>query len=93
MNRLELVAYIARIEGIDAHTTARVLDRFTRIVGVRMRQGTSVKIRGFGTFRTRERKRTSFCTPAAGHVQVPTRKVPHFQPAKSLTNKINNPVS
>jgi len=53
-----------------------------------------IEIRGFGSFRTRQRRGRSGRNPRTGvKVDVPAKKIPFFKPSKELKDYVNNPRS
>jgi integration host factor subunit beta len=52
--------------------------------------GDKVEIRGFGSFRTRQRKARIGRNPKTGvRVDVPAKKIPYFNPSKELKDLVN----
>ena len=59
--------------------------------GLKMRIGDKIEIRGFGSFRTRQRKPRVGRNPKTGdRVEVPAKKIPFFKPSKELKDLVNN---
>jgi len=53
-----------------------------------------IEIRGFGSFRTRQRRGRTGRNPKTGaKVEVPPKKIPYFKPSKELKDYVNNPRS
>ncbi len=51
-----------------------------------------IEIRGFGSFRTRQRRGRTGRNPKTGaKVEVPPKKIPYFKPSKELKDYVNNP--
>jgi integration host factor subunit beta len=49
-----------------------------------------VEIRGFGSFRTRERQGRVGRNPKSGdRVEVPAKTIPYFKPSKELRDVVN----
>jgi integration host factor subunit beta len=56
-----------------------------------LRVGDKIEIRGFGSFRTRQRKPRVGRNPKTGdRVEVPAKKIPFFKPSKELKDLVNN---
>ena len=56
-----------------------------------MRTGDKIEIRGFGSFRTRQRQPRIGRNPKTGaRVEVPAKKIPYFKPSKELKDVVNN---
>ena len=72
--------------------TARSLSRpSSRAWCARLRAGDKIEIRGFGSFRTRQRKPRVGRNPKTGdRVEVPAKKIPFFKPSKELKDMVNS---
>jgi integration host factor subunit beta len=65
-----------------------ILDRIVRS----LRTGDKVEIRGFGSFRTRQRQPRIGRNPKTGaRVDVPAKRIPYFKPSKELQDVVNGP--
>ena len=63
-----------------------ILDSIVRA----LRASEKVEIRGFGTFKTRQRHGRIARNPKTGaHVEVPPKRIPFFKPAKELRDQLN----
>lgn len=63
---------------------------FEAVIGA-LKDDDKVEIRGFGSFRTRQRKPRIGRNPKTGaRVDVPAKRVPFFKPAKELRDSINS---
>jgi integration host factor subunit beta len=59
-----------------------------------LRVGDKIEIRGFGSFRTRQRKPRVGRNPKTGdRVEVPAKKIPFFKPSKELKDLVNSGVT
>mgnify|MGYP003290281181 CR=1 FL=1 len=55
-----------------------------------LKQGQKIELRGFGSFRLRERGARIGRNPKTGvKVSVPAKKIPYFKPGKELKELIN----
>lgn len=55
-----------------------------------LRAGDKIEIRGFGSFRTRQRNPRVGRNPKTGdRVEVPAKKIPFFKPSKELKDLVN----
>jgi integration host factor subunit beta len=62
---------------------------FDAVIGA-LKGGDKIEIRGFGSFRTRQRKPRIGRNPKTGErVEVPAKKVPYFKPSKELRDLVN----
>jgi len=56
-----------------------------------LRVGDKIEIRGFGSFRTRQRQPRVGRNPKTGdRVEVPAKKIPFFKPSKELKDLVNS---
>src|SRR5256886_14827154 len=91
MTKADLVekvpAQIARTAGplISKKDCARVVDSFLDAVKAALSEQHNIEIRGFGTFKIRQRKTRMARNPRTGDpVEVAARPVPVFNPSKEL---------
>ena len=78
---------IARTAGpmISKKDCARVVDSFLEAVKGALAEQSNIEIRGFGTFKIRQRKTRMARNPRTGDpVEVAARPVPVFKPSKEL---------
>jgi len=62
---------------------------FDAVIGA-LKGGDKIEIRGFGSFRIRQRKPRIGRNPKTGaRVEVPAKKVPYFKPSKELRDLVN----
>ena len=62
---------------------------FESVIGA-LKAGDKIEIRGFGSFRTRQRKARTGRNPKTGDkVDVPAKRVPFFKPSKELRDSVN----
>ena len=87
MTKADLVEQVAEAigPGITKKDCAMVVDGFLNAVKRALATGDNIEIRGFGTFKVRERKSRLARNPRTGDpVEVPPRAVPVFKPSKEL---------
>src|SRR5437867_10613666 len=83
----KVTAQIARTAGplISKKDCARVVDSFLDAVKAALSEQHNIEIRGFGTFKIRQRKTRMARNPRTGdEVEVAARPVPVFKPSKEL---------
>ncbi len=57
-----------------------------------LRTNEKIEIRGFGSFRTRQRQPRIGRNPKTGtRVDVPAKRIPFFKPSKELKDLVNGP--
>jgi len=55
-----------------------------------LRTGDKIEIRGYGSFRTRQRQPRVGRNPKTGtRVEVPSKRIPYFKPSKELKDLVN----
>jgi integration host factor subunit beta len=78
---------IAKTAGpmISKKDCARVVDSFLEAIKDALREQKNIEVRGFGTFKIRQRKTRMARNPRTGApVEVSARPVPVFKPSKEL---------
>jgi len=83
----KVTAQIARTAGplISKKDCARVVDSFLDAVKAALAEQHNIEVRGFGTFKIRQRKTRMARNPRTGDpVEVAARPVPVFKPSKEL---------
>ncbi len=83
----KVTAQIARTAGplISKKDCARVVDSFLDAVKLALSEQHNIEVRGFGTFKIRQRKTRMARNPRTGDpVEVAARPVPVFKPSKEL---------
>lgn len=91
MTKADLVDQVAEAigPGVTKKDCALVVDALINAVKKALREGDSIEIRGFGTFKVRRRKSRMARNPRTGEpVEVPARMVPVFKPSKQFRNRV-----
>lgn len=85
MTKAELVEEVARAAELNKRDAEVIVETvFESIIGA-LHRGEKVELRGFGSFRTRERGPRRGRNPKTGEpVDVPAKRVPYFKPGKEL---------
>jgi integration host factor subunit beta len=85
MTKAELVEEVARAAELNKRDAEVIVETvFGSIIGA-LHKGEKVELRGFGSFRTRERGPRRGRNPKTGEpVDVPAKRVPYFKPGKEL---------
>ena len=85
MTKADLVEAISTSTSISKHHTAVIVDELLDAVCRALSEGKHLEIRGFGTFKVRERRARRARNPRSGsEVMVPAKLVPVFKPSKEL---------
>ncbi|MEW6131018.1 MAG: HU family DNA-binding protein [Acidobacteriota bacterium] len=85
MTKAELVEEVARASELNKRDAEVIVETvFSSIISA-LHRGDKVELRGFGSFRTRERGPRRGRNPKTGApVDVPAKRVPYFKPGKEL---------
>ncbi|MDX1503130.1 MAG: integration host factor subunit beta [Thermoanaerobaculia bacterium] len=91
MTKAQLVDEVARnTELTKKHAELIVNTVFDSIVRS-LRKGEKIELRGFGSFRIRQRGPRIGRNPKTGdRVQVPPKRIPYFKPGKELKELLNH---
>ncbi|HXW55658.1 MAG TPA: HU family DNA-binding protein [Candidatus Cybelea sp.] len=94
MTKADLVEEVTRVTELPRkESEAAVEIIFESIIGA-LQADDKIEIRGFGSFRTRQRRGRTGRNPKTGaKVEVPAKKIPYFKPSKELKDYVNNPRS
>ncbi|HET9950473.1 MAG TPA: HU family DNA-binding protein [Candidatus Eisenbacteria bacterium] len=85
MTKADLVDEIAERTGLTKKDVADTVDEFLQAVSRALATGKHIEIRGFGTFKVKDRKSRLARNPRTGEsVPVPPRRVPVFKVSKEL---------
>jgi DNA-binding protein HU-beta len=89
MNKAELVEAISKVTQQTKADTERTLDAFIETVTKNVKKKDGVKLVGFGTFATSNRKARVGRNPQTGEeIHIPARRVPVFRPGKELKDSV-----
>jgi integration host factor subunit beta len=90
MTKADLIEEVSRVVELTRKESEVIVETiFDSVVGS-LRSGDKVEIRGFGSFRTRERKGRVGRNPKSGDkVEVPPKTIPFFKPSKELRDVVN----
>ena len=90
VTKADLVEEVVRITGLQRKESETVVETiFESIIGA-LQGGDHIEIRGFGSFRARQRRGRMGRNPKTGaKVEVPPKRIPFFKPSKELKNHVN----
>ncbi len=90
MTKADLVESIADRVGLSKKDSETVVNAVFQCIIDALAKGDKVELRGFGSFRTRDRQSRIGRNPKTGdRVDVPEKKVPFFKPGKNLKRLVN----
>jgi integration host factor subunit beta len=90
MTKADLIDEVSRLVELTRKDSEVVVETIFDSVVRSLRAGDKIEIRGFGSFRTRQRKPRVGRNPKTGdRVDVPAKKIPFFKPSKELKDLVN----
>ena len=91
MTRDDLIAEVSRVVEITRKESEVVVETILESVAQGVRKGDKVELRGFGSFRTRQRAGRIGRNPKTGErVEVPPKTIAFFKPSKEVLKSINS---
>ncbi len=91
MTKADLIDEVSRIAELTRKDSEIIVENIFESVVNSLRAGDKIEIRGFGSFRTRQRKPRVGRNPKTGdRVEVPAKKIPFFKPSKELKDLVNS---
>lgn len=92
MTKADLIEEVSRLAELTRKDSEVIVETIFDSVVRSLRAGDKIEIRGFGSFRTRQRKPRVGRNPKTGdRVEVPAKKIPFFKPSKELKDMVNVP--
>jgi integration host factor subunit beta len=90
MTKADLVEKVTAVGELTRRDGEVIVETiFDAVIGA-LKSGDKIEIRGFGSFRTRQRNSRIGRNPKTGErVDVPAKKVPYFKPSKELRDLVN----
>ena len=94
MTKADLVEEVAKVTELTRKDSEVIVDTLFESVIKALRDGDKLEVRGFGSFRVRQRNARVGRNPKTGEkVEVPAKRVPYFKPSKELKDLINDGVT
>jgi integration host factor subunit beta len=91
MTKADLIEEVARITDVTRRDSEVIVETIFDSIVHSLRAGDKIEIRGFGSFRTRQRNSRVGRNPKTGdRVDVPAKKIPFFKPSKELKDLVNS---
>ncbi|HTU32457.1 MAG TPA: HU family DNA-binding protein [Candidatus Acidoferrum sp.] len=92
ITKADLVEEVARTTELPRKESEAAVETIFESIISALQSDDKIEIRGFGSFRTRERRGRTGRNPKTGaRVDVPAKKIPFFKPSKELKDYVNNP--
>ena len=91
MTKAELIEDVSRVVEMSRKDSEIIVETIFDSIVKSLKAGDKIEIRGFGSFRTRQRKPRIGRNPKTGtRVDVPAKKIPYFKPSKELKDVVNS---
>ena len=91
MTKAELIEDVSKATDMSRKDSEVIVETIFESIVKSLRTGDKIEIRGFGSFRTRQRDARVGRNPKTGErVDVPPKKIPYFKPSKELKDLVNN---
>lgn len=90
MTKADLIDEVSRVVEITRKDSEVIVDSIFDSVVRSLKADEKIEIRGFGSFRTRQRQSRIGRNPKTGEkVEVPSKRIPYFKPSKELKDLVN----
>jgi integration host factor subunit beta len=90
MTKADLIEEVSRVVEMTRKESEVIVETIFDSIVKSLRGGDKIEIRGFGSFRTRQRQARVGRNPKSGdRVDVPAKRIPFFKPSKELRDLVN----
>jgi integration host factor subunit beta len=90
MTKADLVEEVIRTTELPRKESEAIVETIFESIIQALQTGDKIEIRGFGSFRTRQRRGRIGRNPKTGaKVDVPPKRIPFFKPSKELKDFVN----
>ena len=90
MTKADLVEEVSKVTDLPRKESEVVVETIFEHIIKALQTGDKIEIRGFGSFRTRQRQGRIGRNPKTGaKVDVPPKRIPFFKPSKELKDFVN----
>ena len=90
MTKAELVEEVARTTQLTKKHAEIIVNTVFDSIVHSLKDGEKIELRGFGSFRIRQRDSRMGRNPKTGEkVDVPAKRIPYFKPGKELRELLN----
>jgi integration host factor subunit beta len=94
MTKAELIEEVSRVVEMTRKDSETIVETIFDSIVNSLHKGEKIEIRGFGSFRTRQRQPRVGRNPKTGsRVEVPSKRIPYFKPSKELRDVVNHAVN
>lgn len=92
VTKADLIEEVTRVTELARKESEAVVETIFDSIIAALQSDDKIEIRGFGSFRTRQRRGRTGRNPKTGaKVEVPPKKIPFFKPSKELKDFVNSP--
>lgn len=90
MTKAELVEEVAKTTQLTKKHAELIVNTVFESIVTSLKDGDKIELRGFGSFRIRNRGPRIGRNPKTGdRVEVPSKRIPYFKPGKELKELLN----
>jgi len=90
LTKANLVEEVARVTQLTKKQAESIVNLVFQTIVDSLRAGRKIELRGFGSFRIRNRGARIGRNPKTGEkVEVPPKRIPYFKPGKELKEQLN----
>jgi len=90
MTKADLVEEVIRVTELPRKESETIVETIFESIIATLKENKKIEIRGFGSFRTRQRRGRVGRNPKTGEkVEVPPKRIPFFKPSKELKEFVN----
>ncbi len=90
VTKADLVEEVVRVTQLPRKESEVIVETIFDSIIKALQGGDKIEIRGFGSFRTRQRRGRTGRNPKTGaKVEVPPKRIPFFKPSKELKDFVN----
>jgi integration host factor subunit beta len=94
MTKADLVGQVIQSTDLTRQESETIVETIFESIIQALQTGDKIEIRGFGSFRTRQRRGRTGRNPKTGaKVEVPPKRIPFFKPSKELKDFVNTSAS
>src|SRR5438874_13729619 len=91
LTKADLIEEALNVTELPRKESETIVETIFESIIAALQKGEKIEIRGFGSFRTRERRGRMGRNPKTGEkAEGPARKIPYFKPSNELKDFVNN---
>jgi integration host factor subunit beta len=91
LTKADLIEEVLKVTELPRKESETIVETIFDSIILAIQKGEKIEIRGFGSFRTRQRRGRVGRNPKTGEkVEVPAKRIPFFKPSKELKDFVNS---